>query len=494
MKRYTWMICILFTCFHMQATAQVTIAGNYPGFKGDSLELRYWSRLPNSMAVETAYRRQAVVIDEKEQFRFQFNTTEPVYIEINHFLQKGVINHVLHNFIAVNGDDITLHVMNDTAAIQYRGNFARYPQDILFSGKESARYRCMYQLRKQERLPAEATPEIPEAYMRHRNMKRVSWMFERTLMKEKKQLAILHDYKDSISPATYKLLALNIHAARMEMVYRYLNQMAKTLQQDDKAGKQMFTAFYQRHLQTIGPPVPDTLQAASLLYPLAILRKLTFESSYFGHTAPPEIIPVLYTGILRERLLAEYLVEYYTRLPANVDPVVYLSHLKDPLYHALLQHAIDAQSEGSTLDDFALPDMDEDTVRLGDFRGKVVFIDFWFTGCAGCQAYYKNVLSVVEERFSGNEDIVFISVSIDADRDHWLKSIASGKYTSRKVVNLYTGGEGSHHVIIRQLGVKSYPRPLVISRDGRIFSKNMDELRFSPETLSSTIKRALDDK
>lgn len=494
MRRYTWMICILFTCFHMQATAQVTIAGNYPGFKGDSLELRYWSRLPNSMAVETAYRRQVVVIDEREQFHFQFNTKELVYIEINHFLRKGIINHVLLNFIAVDGDDITLHVSNDTAAIQYRGNFAQHPQDILFSGKGSTRYRCMYRLQKQERLPMEAKPAIPEVYTRNRNMKKISWMFERTLMKEKEQLAMLHNYKDSISPETYELLALNIHAARMEMVYRYINQMEKALEQDNEADRQMFAAYYQRHLQAIGPPVSDTLQAASLLYPLAILKKLTFESSYFGRAAPPEIILVQYTGILRERLLTEYLVEYYTRLPASIDPSSYLSYLKDPLYHDLLQRTVDAQSEGSTLDDLALPDMDGDTIRLFDFRGKVVFIDFWFTGCAGCQAYYKNVLSVVEEKFSGNKDIVFISVSIDADRDHWLKSIATGNYTSTKVVNLYTAGEGSHHAIIRQLGVKSYPRPLIIGRDGRIFSKNMDELRFSSETLSSTIRKALDDK
>jgi peroxiredoxin len=35
--------------------------------------------------------------------------------------------------------------------------------------------------------------------------------------------------------------------------------------------------------------------------------------------------------------------------------------------------------------DFALPGLDGQTVRLSDYRGKVVLLNFWYTGCAPCR-------------------------------------------------------------------------------------------------------------
>src|SRR5262249_13354132 len=35
--------------------------------------------------------------------------------------------------------------------------------------------------------------------------------------------------------------------------------------------------------------------------------------------------------------------------------------------------------------DFALPSIDGQTVRLSDYRGKVVLLNFWYTGCAPCR-------------------------------------------------------------------------------------------------------------
>src|SRR5437870_12238590 len=40
---------------------------------------------------------------------------------------------------------------------------------------------------------------------------------------------------------------------------------------------------------------------------------------------------------------------------------------------------------GMTAPDFRLPDLQEKTQRLSDYRGKVVFLNFWATWCKPCK-------------------------------------------------------------------------------------------------------------
>lgn len=146
-------------------------------------------------------------------------------------------------------------------------------------------------------------------------------------------------------------------------------------------------------------------------------------------------------------------------------------------------------ADAQTAYDFKLKDDKGKYVRLSDFKGKVVVMDFWFTGCINCMNFYRTSLSTAEQRYKGNTEVVFVSICIDTDQAMWQASIAKERYTSKAAVNLYTGGQGAQHLVIKTYQVESYPQLLVIDKNGKIISRS--EHLTDLNELTATIDKAL---
>jgi len=61
--------------------------------------------------------------------------------------------------------------------------------------------------------------------------------------------------------------------------------------------------------------------------------------------------------------------------------------------------------------DFALQDLDGNTVRLSDYKGKVVILDFWATWCGPCRRGIPEFIELQEE--FGDEKLVILGISVD---------------------------------------------------------------------------------
>ncbi len=66
---------------------------------------------------------------------------------------------------------------------------------------------------------------------------------------------------------------------------------------------------------------------------------------------------------------------------------------------------------GKVAPDFALPDLQDRTIRLSDFRGKVVFLNFWATWCQPCKEEMPS-MEVLYKTFE-RDGLVVLAVSID---------------------------------------------------------------------------------
>ena len=122
-----------------------------------------------------------------------------------------------------------------------------------------------------------------------------------------------------------------------------------------------------------------------------------------------------------------------------------------------------AQDSSIVAPAFTLSDVNGKQVSLSDFKGKVIYIDFWATWCGPCLLEIPHSKRL-NEAFNGNPDIVFITISFDQDVEKWKKKVRSKKMLGTQLIS----PEGQASLVMRDYDVKFIPRFVVIGKDGNI--------------------------
>jgi protein SCO1/2 len=115
---------------------------------------------------------------------------------------------------------------------------------------------------------------------------------------------------------------------------------------------------------------------------------------------------------------------------------------------------------GSQVPDFTLTDQAAKPVRLSDFKGKVVAVDFIYTRCPlpdVCPRLSAN-FARLQRRFTG-QDLVLLSVSIDPlyDTPEVLSRYAKIWKADPAMWHFLTGGVGDVEAVARRLGMIYWP-------------------------------------
>lgn len=116
---------------------------------------------------------------------------------------------------------------------------------------------------------------------------------------------------------------------------------------------------------------------------------------------------------------------------------------------------------------FSLPDTAGVSVSLSDFRGKYVLLDFWASWCPPCRRENPNVVKAFNEYKDKNFTVV--GISLDKDKDKWLKAIADDHLTWTHLSDLkYWDSE-----IPALYGVRGIPANVLLDPEGVIIAKNI---------------------
>ena len=115
--------------------------------------------------------------------------------------------------------------------------------------------------------------------------------------------------------------------------------------------------------------------------------------------------------------------------------------------------------------DFTLTDMNGKPVKLADYRGKVILLDFWATWCGPCRIEIPHFVELQKQY--GPQGLVVLGFSVDDTVDR-LKPFASEFNMNYPVLV----GLGRDDVQDAFGPIWGMPTTLLISRDGRICRKN----------------------
>ena len=136
---------------------------------------------------------------------------------------------------------------------------------------------------------------------------------------------------------------------------------------------------------------------------------------------------------------------------------------------------------GSQAPEFELADLSGKRVRLSDFKGKVVILDFWATWCGPCRVEIPHFVRL-QSKYRA-QGLAIVGLSLDDDGAKSVRPFVEDhdvNYTmllaNKDTANLYGG-------------IVGIPTTFVLDRQGRIVKKFIGVM--PPETFEETVRPLL---
>lgn len=133
-------------------------------------------------------------------------------------------------------------------------------------------------------------------------------------------------------------------------------------------------------------------------------------------------------------------------------------HLAGPLQQPLAQIRM-MDKPAPKIDTVAL---DGKPVKLEDYKGKVLLIDFWATWCGPCVAELPEVKALYEKFKEKGFDI--LGVSLDEEKEALEEFLKSEKVPWRQIFD----GKGWESALVEPYGVQGIPMTFLVDGEGKV--------------------------
>ena len=138
-------------------------------------------------------------------------------------------------------------------------------------------------------------------------------------------------------------------------------------------------------------------------------------------------------------------------------------------------------SNSAKAPDFNLKDQYGVTHSLENYKGKVIFLNFWATWCPPCKKEMPDVESIYKEYGENKKDVVILGVN--SEKENEVKKFLKDKgYTFPTVID-----ENSE--VMRKYFIQAFPTSFVIDKEGNVYGYVMGGL--TKEQIRQVIEEVL---
>ena len=138
-------------------------------------------------------------------------------------------------------------------------------------------------------------------------------------------------------------------------------------------------------------------------------------------------------------------------------------------------------AENKKASDFNLTDLDGKTVKLSDFKDKIIILDFWATHCPPCRKGIPDFIKLYNKYKSNG--LVIIGISLDRGGAKGVKRFCQSKGVNYPIVI------GNYEVTKSYGGIRYIPTTFIIDKNKNIIKKFVGYTSMS--VFESEIKKLL---